>query len=119
MNTSVASRGAWAERLAARFLQERGYRIHDTNVRVGNGELDIIAYQGEVLCFVEVRSFANPEHGDPLETITPLKIRHLIAAARGYLEQVPEPWPPMRFDAVGVVLTKPPRIQLVQNAFEA
>lgn len=117
--TTSSERGNRAEDLAVRTLIERGYEILARNVRVAGGEIDVIATQGDVLCFVEVRSVSDPKHGDPLETITPLKIRRLVKAAQGYLATLPPPWPTMRFDAVGVVLTQPPTVELVQDAFEA
>ncbi len=105
--------------MAATHLTERGYRIVTRNFRAPGGEIDLIAYDGEVLCFVEVRSLSNPKHGDPLETITRQKIARVIRASRAYLEELSGPWPAMRFDAVGIVMTDPPRIRLVQEAFEA
>jgi putative endonuclease len=116
---STTSRGALAEGLAVRYLTDAGYRLVARNVRCRGGELDIVAWDGEVLCFVEVRSLARTDHGDPLETITPLKIRRIVRAARDYISTLPHPWPVMRFDAVGIVMAEPPRIQLVREAFAA
>jgi putative endonuclease len=114
-----AAGGAAAEALAIEHLQALGYEILARNVRRGGGEIDIVAREGEVLCFVEVRSLNDPAHGDPLESIGPQKIRRVVSAARAYLDELPTPWPPMRFDAVGVLLTTPPQIRLVRDAFEA
>ncbi len=118
MDTTLA-RGAAAEELAVAHLRAAGYRIIDRNFRVSGGEIDVIAYDGEVLCFVEVRSLASPKMGDPLETITPAKIRRIVLAAREYLTELPAPWPTMRFDAVGITLGEPPSLRLVRDAFEA
>jgi len=116
---SRTARGAAAEELAAGHLISQGYRIVARNHRCAGGEIDIIAYDGDTLCFVEVRSLANPEHGDPLETIDRRKIGRVVRAARNYLETLSGPWPEMRFDAIGIVLTEPPDIRLVREAFEA
>ena len=49
--------GEWGERKAAEFLQrEKGFRIRERNWRSGRDEIDLIAYDGEVLVFVEVKT---------------------------------------------------------------
>jgi putative endonuclease len=116
---STSVRGAHAEQLAADYLIDHGYRIVERNWRKNGGELDIIAYDGDVLCFVEVRSRDSDDFGDPLETIDQRKIRRIVRTARAYLATIRGPWPDMRFDAVGVLMSNPPRIELVKDAFEA
>ena len=48
--------GSLSEELAARFLRSQGYRIAERNVRLRRGEIDIVAWDGDVLVFVDVRS---------------------------------------------------------------
>jgi putative endonuclease len=113
--------GRRAEQAAARYLHTHGYRIIDTNVRFPVGELDLIAWDGSVLCFVEVRSVSSEAWGGPLETITSRKRRRVIRAAQWYLQGVAE-WPDeMRFDVVAVQWseTGEPSIELVKDAFLA
>jgi putative endonuclease len=116
---STTVRGARAEEMAVAHLQGEGYRVVRRNFRAPGGEIDIIAWDGDVLCFVEVRSRDDTVHGDPLETIDTRKIRRVVSAAHTYLDEVPAPWPEMRFDAVGIVLSDPVEIDLVRDAFEA
>ena len=116
---STTVRGAEAESLAVEFLERTGYRIEKRNHRCAVGEIDIVAFDGDVLCFIEVRSLTNPEYGDPLETIGPKKIRRVIKAAQSYIDELPGPWPEMRFDAVGILLTQPPEITLIRGACDA
>ena len=111
-------RGAQAETLASDYLCAQGYEIIKRNHRCAGGEVDIIAVDQDVLCFIEVRSLACPSHGDPLETIDAKKINRVIKAAWDFVDDLPPPWPMMRFDAVGVVMTEPPQIRLVREAFE-
>ena len=113
--TAIGRRG---EDLACDHLCALGYDIVERNYRCQGGEIDIVAREGDVLCFVEVRSLSNPEHGDPLETIDRRKMSRLAKAAMDFLEHWHGPWPPTRFDAVGVILSTPPRIDLVREAFE-
>ncbi len=114
-----SERGARGEALACDFLASRGYRIVARNHRCAAGEIDIVAWDGPVLCFVEVRARTPSRWGTALETIDPRKMRRVVMAARDYVQRLPHPWPSMRFDAVGIELVEPPRIELVQGAFEA
>lgn len=51
--------GAWGEGIAADWLAERGYRIVARNIRTPYGEIDIIAEQGDVTIFVEVKTLTS------------------------------------------------------------
>ena len=112
-------RGARAEWTAQSHLESLGYRAIQRNFRVAQGEIDLIMWDRETLVFVEVRSVDTLEHGHPLESITRPKQRRIIAAARRFIQDLPMPWPPMRFDAVGIVLRPNVEISHVQEAFEA
>ena len=118
-DTSRRAAGARAEALAAEHLEKLGYRIIQRNFRCAEGEVDLIAWDGAVLCFIEVRSRATDDFGDPLETIGPQKIRRVVMAARAYLQNFQGIWPEMRFDAVGILMLEPPKLTLVRDAFEA
>ena len=111
-------RGRLGEELAAKHLGTLGYRVIDTNYRCERGEIDIIAWDGRVLCFVEVRSRSTERYGHPLETVSASKRQRIIAATRDYLSTWRGDWPQMRFDVVGIVMTEPPQIELVRAAFE-
>ena len=113
--------GARSEALARRFLALHGYAIHEVNVRFPVGEIDVVAWDGPALCFVEVRSASSLEWGGALESIGDRKRRHLIRAARWYLQRL-HPLPEeIRFDVVAVDWSGPdaPRIDLIRGAFEA
>lgn len=117
IETSVV-RGRRGEDLAVSHLQACGYDIVARNHRCAGGEVDLVAWDAGVLCFIEVRARASDDFGHPLETIDARKIRRVAKAAAHYLETLAGPWPPMRFDAVGILLTVPPEITLVRAAFE-
>ncbi|MBC7808224.1 MAG: YraN family protein [Akkermansiaceae bacterium] len=117
--TTRKATGDAGEALAVAFLESRhGYRIVDTNVRLGSkrdglgGELDIVAWDGETLCFVEVKTrTVTPEtHTEsPAEAVSLAKqaqiARLAIAYAlrNGFLEDSAEV--ALRFDIVAVRLT--------------
>jgi putative endonuclease len=116
---TTTRRGARAEALAWDYLAAQGYRLVARNHRAKGGEVDLIAYDGAVLCFIEVRARSSDELGTPLETIDRPKQLRIIRAARDYLAVLKPPWPEMRFDAVGILLVDPPELELVRGAFEA
>jgi putative endonuclease len=93
------NRGAAAEALAASYLATRGLMIVQRNYRCRGGEIDLIARDGEVLVFVEVRLRRNRAFGTAAESITAAKRRRLRLAARHYLARLGRE-PPCRFDAV-------------------
>jgi putative endonuclease len=97
------ARGDTAEDLACRHLEGLGCAIVERNVRAKGGEIDIVARKGDVLVFVEVRSREDAGFGTPEETVTPVKRRRIVAAARQYLSKVPpSSWREARFDVIAV-----------------
>ncbi len=94
--------GASAEQAASAELLRSGYRIVERNFRCDAGELDIIARDGEVLVFVEVRSRANPEHGHAAEMVTPRKQRQVARVAAHYLQIRRPELDECRFDVVAI-----------------
>lgn len=91
--------GARAEELAARHLEQRGLVIVARNVRNRFGEIDIVARDGAVLVFVEVRLRRSGAYGGAAGSITAAKRARLVKAAEGYLARLPGV-PPCRFDAI-------------------
>ena len=107
--------GADSEERAAAYLAERGLAIVSRNYRSRLGEIDLIAREGEVLVFVEVRMRAEGHFGGALESITPCKQRRIAAAAGLYLRQFARP-PRCRFDVVAI---EEGDIRWLKGAFEA
>ncbi len=77
--------GAWGESQAAEFLTKNGLQIIAKNFRTSQGEIDLIAKEGDVLVFVEVKTRSNLKFGFPEEAVTDKKVEHLLAAAETYL----------------------------------
>ena len=111
--------GRRGENLAVEYITKSGYRVIGRNIQCGHGELDIIAWDQKTLCFIEVRTRDNTDHGHPLETVDAVKKRRLCASASHYMNRWNGPWPELRFDVVGIVLDQGPSIELVKEAFEA
>jgi len=78
--------GHLGEELARQFLRDKGYAILATNYRCPWGEVDIVARDGEDLVFVEVRTRRSAGFGTPEESLTPAKVRRLLATAQEYLQ---------------------------------
>ena len=99
--TTIAQ-GASGEARATRLLERHGYRIVERNFRCKAGELDIIARDGDVLCFVEVRSRANAEHGHAAEMVTPKKQAQVSRVALMYIGLRNPAFERSRFDVVAI-----------------
>lgn len=102
-----------------RYLQSEKYTVVARNFtpRSGRGEIDLIAWDGDVLVFVEVKSAENDERGTPDRAIDDYKKEKLEWAARSYLAQVRVQWEKSRFDIVTVVGTDAPKIEHFPGAF--
>ncbi len=100
------ARGQQAEQLAADYLIGLGYEILVRNWRCRTGELDLIAWQDNVLVIVEVRSRSKRGgvFGTPAESVTPRKIKQVRDTAAVYMHHTSRNNAPVRFDMIGVVL---------------
>lgn len=113
--------GLAREALAEHWLVESGYDVVERNWRGAGGEVDRIAWDGAVLCFIEVRARSSAAFGSPAATVDLGKQRRLIRAAAAYLGRLGAPAPMVRFDVVAIVDQpgSPPDVQLIRNAFSA
>ena len=110
--------GRRGEDLAHRFLRRQGFTIVARNYRLaaGDAEADLIAWEGERLAFIEVKSRRSDQHGPPERAIDEDKRAHLHRIAREYARKTDTPWERVRFDLVTVVFDDPPRLQLFRRA---
>jgi putative endonuclease len=69
--------GIKGEELAATFLEESGFRIVKRNSRIGHSDIDILAFDGDTLVFIEVRTKLKIDRGMPEETLTKKKMQQL------------------------------------------
>ena len=113
--------GAAGESAAARYLERRGYRIVEVNVRCRLGELDLIAIDAGVIVFVEVKGNRGRRYGAPEEMVTPAKQRRLTRLAAWYLQRRGWLGRPARFDVVAVDwdASGAKRTRLFRDAFPA
>jgi len=113
--------GDRGERLAARFLRRRGYRIVARQSRNRIGEIDIIAEDGDWIVFVEVKTRSHGDKGHPAEAVTAAKQRQLTRAALAWLKTRGLLGRRIRFDIVAITWRSgvEPQIEHLQHAFEA
>jgi putative endonuclease len=119
--------GKLGEQYAAAYLEQLGYRLVAANFTLPVGrnlrgaivtaEIDLVAYDRNMLCFVEVKTRASDWFAPPQANIDLRKRRQLARAAREYLQLFDLADRPYRFDAVTIVLTDPLQIELLRNFF--
>jgi putative endonuclease len=114
-------RGARGEKLACRFLRQRGYKVLYRNFKVKQGgEIDIVCRDTDTLVFVEVKTRDTEEYGRPLTAVHSDQQRRISRGALAWLRMLDNPEISFRFDVVEVVVgeTTKPRLELIQNAFQ-
>ena len=111
--TTIAT-GADNEDLAETYLRGRGYRIVERNFKTKIGELDLIARDGAVLCFIEVRSRTKRDYGDAIETVDHAKRARVSRMAQLYLAWRRPAFTYARFDVLGITGA---RVTLIRDAW--
>ena len=107
--------GTEEEALAAEFLESRGYRIVERNFRCRLGEIDLIARDGSVLVFIEVKYRKTGAYGDPAEAVNYRKQQKICKTADYYrmLRRIPDNQS-CRFDVVAI---QGREIRVIRDAF--
>lgn len=123
--------GKIGEEYAAAHLEQAGYRIVAANVvlpvgrdrqgRTAHAELDLVAYEGKTLCFVEVKTRGSDWFAPPQVNVDRRKRRQIARAARAYRQMLGIIDDPFRYDVVTVVITNEedgmvtPEIEVLRN----
>jgi putative endonuclease len=112
--------GAHGEAVAAIWLESLGFRLLAQNHRCRWGEVDIVAEDGDCMCFVEVRT-RRGSFVLPAETVGPTKQRRVVAAAHHFLFHEEVAPRPIRFDVVEVLVDRYDNLSLTlhRDAFVA
>jgi putative endonuclease len=103
MMADKQSIGRHGENLAAQLLIDSGCTILATNWRYRRAEIDLIAREGDVIVFVEVKTKTYTTLGDPAEAVTAHKENLMIDAAAQYCISIHHDWE-IRFDIITVVM---------------
>jgi putative endonuclease len=125
LKSSPLELGKLGEAYAAAYLEQLGYRLVAANFTLPVGrnlrgavvtsEIDLVAYDGETLCFVEVKTRASDWFAPPQVNVDLRKRRQIARAARAYRHMLGIEDQPYRYDVVTVVLDEAPQIELLRN----
>ena len=122
-----SSLGQLGESYAAAYLHQLGYRLVAANftLPVGrnrrgaiiNAEIDLIAYDGDTLCFIEVKTRSSDWFAPPEINVDLRKRRQITRAARVYRQMLGVENEPHRYDVVTVIINddSTPQIELLRN----
>lgn len=113
--------GDWGEELIVGYLAEKGFRLVERNWHSRYGEIDIIAENGELLLFVEVKTRKSGKFSQPYEAVDYRKQQKIRTTVETYLMKHPSSLQP-RLDVASVVapqgiLSKHPEITYLEQAF--
>ncbi len=112
--------GKRGEDIASSFLEKNNYKIIAKNYKTRLGEVDIIAKDREVFCFIEVRARRNSSFCMPEESIVSRKQTQISKAALSYIRMHQLEDRPARFDIIAVLIQEDGGIKInhIKNAFE-
>jgi putative endonuclease len=106
MTATAAQRnalGSYGEALAARHLSQLGMVVLDRNWRCEAGEIDLVLRDGDVLVVCEVKTRTSAAYGEPLETVTDVKLSRLRRLAAAWIREHHLHPRDIRIDVVGVL----------------
>jgi putative endonuclease len=111
--------GAWGERTAEAYLGRGGVTVIDRNWRTRDGEIDLIALDGDTVVFCEVKTRRTTAFGSGIEGVTARKSQRLRRLAAAWLADHGSTSRRVRFDVVSVTPVRrgEPRIDHVKGAF--
>ena len=119
--TAVERLGQWGEKKAAEFLSANGYQVLERNYKNRLGEIDLIALDRKVLCFIEVKTRRSLAYGRPYESVTRRKQVKIAQVALAYLKhRFGKVDINARFDVVSIVQDNfgQIRIEHIPSAFD-
>ncbi|NLF94176.1 MAG: YraN family protein [Oligosphaeraceae bacterium] len=96
--------GRQGENAACRMLENAGVEVLCRNYRHGRAEIDIVARDGPVLCFIEVKTRRSRPGVRPAEAVDAGKRRRILWCARHYLHAIAAPGLERRFDIIEVTV---------------
>ena len=111
--------GRWGEKTAEDYLAAKGWHILERNIRSQYGEIDLLAQDGDMLVFVEVKTRTSSTFGLPEAGVTKTKQQHMLAAAQHYLQNHPDMNLDWRIDVIAILRSspgKPVEISHFENA---
>ena len=119
MRTRNQRLGELGERIAARWLTRRGWRIVYRRFQNGRRDIDLVAQRDAMVAFVEVKARKGATFGDPVEAVNHRKQRELARSAHVWIDRHGRADEAYRFDVVGVLLDgEKVLVKHVEDAFK-
>jgi len=127
LQTTASKVGEFGETAAAEYLKRNGFRLVASNFKapIGRnrkgvqvtGEIDLVALDGETICFIEVKTRTSDDFASPVSAVDVRKQRQITRAARVYRKTFNLKHRLFRYDVVSIVLLgkKAPRIKLLKG----
>ena len=111
--------GRRGEDEAVRYLEQRGLVVLSRNWRCRDGELDVVAVDGDRLVVCEVKTRSGTRFGEPAEAVTPRKVARIRRLTQAWLAAHHVPWVEVRYDVLAVLIEPgaPVRVHHYQAAF--
>jgi len=119
-NKIIGNKG---EEYAVDYLKKQKYKIIDKNYRCRYGEIDIIAFDKDCVCFIEVKSRTSSKYGRPSNAVNFVKRNHIINCAKVYISSKHLGNYKARFDVVEIFIRNDDNkiemenINIIKNAF--
>jgi putative endonuclease len=118
MSAARQALGELGERIAERWLRERGWRVMQRRFRSGHRDIDLVVERDGVVAFVEVKARRGSGFGGPIEAVNWRKQKELGRSARVWVDRHGRAMEAYRFDVIGVLVAgSRVRIRHVANAF--
>jgi putative endonuclease len=118
MSAATQALGELGERIAERWLRERGWRVMQRRFRTGHRDIDLVVEREGVVAFVEVKARRGNEFGGPVAAVNWRKQKELGRSARVWVDRHGRASEAYRFDVVGVLVAgSRVRVRHVPNAF--
>jgi len=119
MKSKNIHKGKSGEKIALKYLKEKGYNILAKNYKTNLGEIDIIISNADTLIFVEVKTREDTKFLDrPAEAITAFKCKKINQVAAQYMSRFQLRHVPVRFDVIEIYLVGG-QIEHIENAFDS
>lgn len=113
--------GNAGEDIAYEHLSSIGYKILDRNFRCKLGEVDLIGFDGDILCFIEVKTRTSNIYGSPSEAVSSYKQHRIVKSALMYISKKRLNNFMCRFDVIEIIsdgMQENSQINLIKDAFQ-
>ncbi len=104
MTKSTNAFGELGERIAARWLENAGFKILARRFRCGKRDIDLVAQFESTIAFIEVKARTGDAFGDPVEAVNRRKQRELAKSAQSWIDRHGRSGETYRFDVVGILM---------------